>query len=150
MLDPRGLSQIGLVETKLSINNALQIRDPTGDKRVVDFCYGIPEEQYFNQNYDRSLIRRSMQGFLPDKVRLNQSVRGYQSADWIQRIQPSWGNITMNLEMMFQNESFRKFLDIDEIKRAIDLVGKDLNDRNTDYIYVLIVCYITGMFFGVE
>ena len=56
-------------------------RDPTQDKRIFEFCLGIPIEQYLAGGQSRSLIRRAMQGRLPDST-LRRTTRGLQSADW--------------------------------------------------------------------
>lgn len=58
----------------------LDVRDPTLDKRVMEFCIGVPEEQYARAGRNRMLIRRAMDGYLPDTVRLN-TRRGIQAAD---------------------------------------------------------------------
>ncbi len=41
-------------------------RDATMDKRIFDFCFGIPIEQYLAGGQARSIIRRAMQGQLPE------------------------------------------------------------------------------------
>ena len=68
----------------LDRNNLYAIRygndDPTNDIRVIRFCLSVPEEHYVQDGFDRALIRRSTENFLPDKVRLNQHYRGVQGA----------------------------------------------------------------------
>ena len=53
----------------------LDIRTPAFDRRIVEFCIGIPEDQYLRNGRDRWLIRRAMEGRLPDIV-LNQKKWG--------------------------------------------------------------------------
>ena len=57
------------------------VRDPTADKRVFEFCYAIPREQYLVGGIDRSLVRRAMRGRLPAST-LTRTMRGQQGADW--------------------------------------------------------------------
>ena len=47
---------------------------------MIKFCLSVPEEQFVQNGLDRSLIRRSTENLLPDKVRLNR-VRGFQAAE---------------------------------------------------------------------
>lgn len=68
----------GTAATKLSLKYRVWDRDATNDLRVINFCMSVPEEQYVQNGMDRSLIRRAMEGRLPDKVRLNQTRRGIQ------------------------------------------------------------------------
>ena len=82
--------QVDTLTTKLSLRYSLWKRDPTNDLRVVRFCLSVPEEQYVQNGLDRALIRRSTENYLPDKVRLNQRVRGVQGADWVHRMIPYW------------------------------------------------------------
>ena len=65
----------------------LSVRDPTEDVRVMQYCLSIPDRFYreSSSHTDRWLIRSSMQGLLPDAVRLNQR-RGRQSSDLLQRL----------------------------------------------------------------
>ena len=64
--------------------------------RVIHFCLSLPEEQYVQNGYDRALIRRATKRYLPDKVRLNQQIRGVQGADWVHRMIPNWKSLLMS------------------------------------------------------
>ena len=51
---------------RVRANFGIDIRTPAFDRRVVEFCIGIPQDQYLRKGRDRWLIRRAMQGRLPD------------------------------------------------------------------------------------
>ena len=53
----------------------MEVRDPTADVRLLEFCAGLPGELDTFGGGTRMLIRRSMAGVLPDTVRWN-TVRG--------------------------------------------------------------------------
>ena len=59
----------------------IEQRDPTQDKRIFEFCFGIPIEQFLVGGQSRSVIRRAMQGRLPEST-LRRTTRGLQAADW--------------------------------------------------------------------
>ena len=59
----------------------IDIRDPCGDKRLFDFCYAIPIEQYIVGDAPRSLVRRAMKDRLSAST-LTRTIRGQQGADW--------------------------------------------------------------------
>ncbi len=64
----------------------LEVRDPTVDKRVLEFCLGAPNRLYTAPDgTDRFLLRRSMDGLLPPGVLHNQR-RGRQAADLVARL----------------------------------------------------------------
>lgn len=59
----------------------IDLRDPTADRRVLDLCLSIPEEQYVRGGGFRALARRALRDHLPATV-LDERRRGLQSADW--------------------------------------------------------------------
>jgi len=71
----------------------LEMRDPTGDKRVVEFMLQLPNELFFSETGEnKQLLKLMMKGLLPDKV-LFQKKKGLQSADIIERVQPDLPDI---------------------------------------------------------
>ncbi|WP_145329065.1 asparagine synthase-related protein [Paenibacillus xylanexedens] len=109
----------GAVATKCSLRYRAWERDPTSDPRVIRFCLSVPIEQYVRQGTDRSLIRRATSPELPDKVRLNQRVRGVQPADWLHRILPDWQTFTSELQTLCSDSQVAGILNTDRIKSAL-------------------------------
>lgn len=58
----------------------MEVRDPTADVRLLEFCMGVPNEQDTLEGGERMLIRRATADILPDSVRWN-TIRGIQAAD---------------------------------------------------------------------
>ena len=56
-------------------------RDPTRDRRIIEFCFGIPPEQFLVGGQTRALVRRAMRDRLPEAT-LTSKARGLQAADW--------------------------------------------------------------------
>ncbi len=110
---------------KLSLRHSLWQRDPTNDINVIQFCLRVPEEQYVNNGLDRALIRRSTENYLPDKVRLNNRIRGIQGADWIHRTIPAWNSFMEELEHLCKNSVIAGFLNIQVIKDAICMIRQE-------------------------
>ncbi|MGE7880572.1 lasso peptide isopeptide bond-forming cyclase [Bacillus sp. NPDC094077] len=115
----------GTYETKLSLRYALWDRDPTNDLRVIQFCLSVPEEQYVQNGLDRSLIRRATKNFLPDKVRLNQRVRGVQGADGVYRMAPFWNEFIEEVEELSVDPVISEFLNVEVIKKAISKICRE-------------------------
>lgn len=109
----------GAMATKLSMRYGLIERDPTNDPRVVRYCLSVPLEQYVQKGRDRALLRRSTVNYLPDNVRLNQTIRGVQPADWIYRIMPEWDIWVSELKRMTNDNSISGYLNIDQILKGI-------------------------------
>jgi asparagine synthase (glutamine-hydrolysing) len=66
-------------ETNNKICAAFSVDDthPFFDRRLVEFCLGVPSEQKLTQGYARMIMRRGMAGILPEKVRWRTSKGNY-------------------------------------------------------------------------
>ncbi|MES2504507.1 MAG: asparagine synthase-related protein [Myxococcota bacterium] len=77
----------GLVQEALAFFSAeraiwgIEVRDPTHDQALVEFCLGLPNNQFVSKGMNRSLIRRSMKGFLSEEIRLRVD-KGDQLSHW--------------------------------------------------------------------
>jgi len=109
----------GTYATKLSLRYAVWDRDPSNDLRVVRFCLSVPEEQCVRDGVDRALIRRAARGYLPDKVRLNQKVRGAQGADGVHRMKAAWPAFIREAQEMLDDEAMRDYLDLEMLKESL-------------------------------
>lgn len=121
----------GVISTKQALAYRMAVRDPTVDKRVIEFCLSVPDSQYVRNGRDRFLLRRAMAGILPDKVRLNETIRGRQSADWTQRLQPNWPELVAEIKNIGMREAEREYLDIARIQQELTKFST-LNDNAAD------------------
>jgi asparagine synthase (glutamine-hydrolysing) len=66
----------GMVQTALEVYSrgcgefGVETRFPFLDKRLVEYCVAIPGEQKVSQGYTRAVVRRALQGYLPEAIRL--------------------------------------------------------------------------------
>ncbi len=146
ILRPQSYTHLGALETMVSLNYGIAKRDPTRDKRVIEFCLNIPGDQLVRDGQERYLIRKSMKGILPESVRLNYMVRGQQSADWIQRIAPEWGSFTHKLNTMLEYEELQSYLNINKLKDTIENIQGDLREDQWGEIRMLIISYVFSRF----
>ncbi|RLQ96293.1 asparagine synthase-related protein [Falsibacillus albus] len=109
----------GNSNTKLSLRYGIWNRDPTNDRRVIDYCLSVPVNQYVQHGVDRALIRRATENYLPDNVRLNQLTRGIQGADWLHRIVPEWKAVKDELKEMTNNKEMIRYFNMDYIRSEL-------------------------------
>lgn len=112
----------GTVGCKQSLRHSLWERDATNDLRVIRFCLSIPQEQYVQNGYGRSLIRRSTKDYLPDSIRLNQKVRGIQGADGLHRMLPSWNELLNELQHVVTDPAVSEYLNVNELTKALNII----------------------------
>lgn len=142
----RMLNHIGFFDTRLSLSHGVQLRDPTADKRVVEYCFRVPMEQYVKDSQERSLLRRSFKGIMPDRIRLNKIFRGRQSADWVQRLIPEWRNISAELEAMLKYDIVKHYIDEKQIRRILSRYRTALEIKPSEDFHSLILVYVFARF----
>ncbi len=96
----------------------IDMRDPCGDKRLFDFCYAIPIEQYIVGDAPRSLVRRAMKGRLPPST-LTRTIRGQQGADWYLSMQDARPSLSAEATLIEQSPTARRMLDLPRMRTLL-------------------------------
>ena len=147
MVDPLAFSHIAIIETKIALANGITLRDPSRDKRVIEFCLSVPSQEFVKDGKERLLIRRALKGILPDKIRLNTSKHGVQSADWIERLKPYWKDIKVELNKLFKPEGLiTKYVDLEKAKKELEQIGEDLVEENEESLRRLFIILVFARF----
>jgi asparagine synthase (glutamine-hydrolysing) len=97
----------------------IEQRDPTLDKGVFEFCFGIPIEQYLAGGQSRSIIRRAMEGRLPEST-LRRTMRGLQAADWYLTVGAARPQLSAELTRIERSPLVRHVLDIARLRVLLD------------------------------
>jgi len=97
----------------------IETRIPVADIDVVEYCHGIPEEQFLAEGVDRSLIRRAMWGLLPASVLTNRR-RGVQSADWFEKLSERRERLKADVDELAASPLVCRAIDVERLKRALD------------------------------
>lgn len=80
------LNHISEVEVKMGLARGIIIRDPMRDIRLVEYAWQLPSRLFADKEKGRLIARKSMEGIVPDKVRMNFDKRGLQGVDWHLRL----------------------------------------------------------------
>lgn len=112
------LAQIGELHTLLSLLTGVIQRDPTVDKRLLDYCIHIPLEQYCKNGSDRRLVREYMKDIMPPHI-LNSKGKGKQSADLTYRFTANWENIKKEWIDLYEKHNNSKYVDTNFAKRQL-------------------------------
>ncbi|HEY0130133.1 MAG TPA: asparagine synthase-related protein [Allosphingosinicella sp.] len=70
----------------------LDVRDPTGDRRLIETCLSIPAEIYLSGGVSRGLARRALADRLPPLV-VDETRKGFQAADWHEGLLADWDSV---------------------------------------------------------
>ncbi len=71
-----GIPELVRAEDALSMAFSLETRAPFLDHRLVEFCFRLPHFEKIADGWTKSLLRRAMQGALPERIRLRRDKVG--------------------------------------------------------------------------
>lgn len=94
----------------------ITIRDPFSDRRLVEWCLGVPEEQFHRDGTSRWLIRRMMTCILPDKVLHKPAELGLQMSDWHLRMTRDLPEVHADLERFASDGDICEMMDIPRLR----------------------------------
>jgi len=95
----------------------MDVRDPTADVRLLEYCLSVPPEQDTYGGGERMLIRRAMEGLLPPEVQWNR-VRGRQAADVALRLLNHRDEMNAVLRRLGAHPDVPRYLDLELMSRA--------------------------------
>ncbi len=89
---------------------------PYFDKRIIEFCLGLPAEQKFVKGYNRRIVRDAFADILPGKIRLRKNKTNFNASLYnaFLHIDKAW--FSLNLDTM--NEATYNYINIEYINRA--------------------------------
>lgn len=97
----------------------IEMRDPTADKRIYDFCFAIPREQFIAAGWSRSLARRAMKDRLPQSI-LTNCKRGLQDGDWNLSMAEALPEMRSELAILEKSPTASRTLDLQAIRTLLD------------------------------
>jgi asparagine synthase (glutamine-hydrolysing) len=113
----------------------LSVRDPTADRRVIEYTLSVPYEEFLSGGVPRSLARRAFADRLPGGV-INARVRGYQTADWYEALNGARSEIEEELALIMRCDAAAEALDfdwLDDCVRSWPIDGWERDDIRSKY-----------------
>jgi asparagine synthase (glutamine-hydrolysing) len=139
-----GRSIIGSLWQEIGAGYGLEVLDPTLDKRLMEFCLSIPDNQYFRNGRERWLIRRAMKGLIPQSVLFN-SRKGRQAADIGIRLMKTFDETLAVFREIERSELARQYLNIPLMRNLLDQVCNPITQQITRQIASI---FLRGLMVG--
>jgi asparagine synthase (glutamine-hydrolysing) len=98
--------------------HGMQVRDPTSYRPFLEFCFGIPDNQYLRAGVRRWLAKRLLQGKIPNIV-LNEKRRGQQAADWHLRLSRQRNALIEEIDWLNEDPAMRRRLNLTSLRDAL-------------------------------
>lgn len=122
MIDFKALRQIGETATKHSLATGVLLRDPTRDKRVIDYCVSLPISQFVKNGEDRRLVNVYMKDIIPPKV-ITSEQKGKQSADLKERCVRESERIIKEWLLIYRNHKDNEYVDCDKAIEQLENIN---------------------------
>jgi len=97
----------------------MQGRDPLGDRRITEFCFAIPPDQFMTAGTDRWLVRRLMKDRLPPEI-VDLKQRGRQTADWHARFTKDIDRYREEFEQAARDPDMARRFDVPRIRTIFE------------------------------
>jgi asparagine synthase (glutamine-hydrolysing) len=96
----------------------LDERDPTADRRLVEFSLTVPTEQFIHGGEPKALIKHVLAGRAAPEV-LDSRQKGYQAADWHERLDAARGRLEDEVERIGMVDETRRLIDVERLQRLL-------------------------------
>ncbi|WP_337848452.1 asparagine synthase-related protein [Sphingomonas sp.] len=93
-------------------------RDPTADRRLLEYCLSLPTEQFLLRGMPRSLVRRALADRLPPHV-LNERRKGLQAIDWHENLTAARAEVAAEIERLATCHEAAETLDVERMRALV-------------------------------
>ncbi len=107
----------GVIHSAYGAECGLEVRDPTTDVRLLEYCFGVPDEVHSHNGGERMLVRQAMEGLLPPEIQWN-TVRGRQAADVALRLLDHRDEMEATLHGLESTPAVAEYLDLATLRAA--------------------------------
>ncbi|MEJ2410378.1 MAG: asparagine synthase-related protein [Novosphingobium sp.] len=97
----------------------IDMRDPTVDRRLAEFSFAVPQEQFKKAGVPRSLLRRTMRGILPDTL-VNERRKGRQAADAATSLAVERSELLAEARHLRNSDFAPKSIDLDRMEAMLE------------------------------
>jgi asparagine synthase (glutamine-hydrolysing) len=94
-------------------------RDPTTDRRLIEFCLSIPEEEHLVNGIPKALARRAFAGRVAPEV-VQAREKGYQAADWYEGVIDARDSLREELTRLGRSPSAETALHLAPLTQLVD------------------------------
>ncbi|MFO1270415.1 MAG: asparagine synthase-related protein [Rubrivivax sp.] len=98
--------------------DGLELRDPTADLRLLEFCLAVPEEQSLRDGHTRWLLKRYARDLLPPEI-TGSPTKGLQAADWHEALAAAAPELQSALEGLQRHGRAGRLLDLASLQASL-------------------------------
>ena len=125
-----GSASLGATWMELGAAYGLDVRDPTRDRRMIEFCWRTPNHLFWASGRQRGLIRMGMHHSLPQEIMLARR-KGLQAADLGYRLLAERGAVLDALASIERHPLAGMWLDVGKMRETLHDLEQAVNADTT-------------------
>lgn len=110
----------GVTSAGWSALHEVEFRDPLADRKLMEWCLGVPDYRVCRSGVRRGLAKHTMRGHLPQEVLHKPVETGRQLADWHVRLSRDLERIRAEFERFSQDPQVASMLDLVRLNGFLD------------------------------
>jgi asparagine synthase (glutamine-hydrolysing) len=96
----------------------LDERDPTGDRRLIEFCLSLPLEMLLKDGVRRPLARAALSDRLPREV-LDEKRKGYQASEWYKGLTQALPSVRALIDRIGASGEASSLIDVEKLRGLV-------------------------------
>lgn len=96
----------------------IDVRDPSADRRLIEFCLSVPPEEYLADGMSRALARRALSDRLPDAI-THETRKGLQGVDWFEGLDAARGQLVEEIAAIARDPAAAALLDLERLQGLV-------------------------------
>jgi asparagine synthase (glutamine-hydrolysing) len=97
----------------------IDLRDPTADRRLMEFCLSVPTEQFYRGGVPKALGRAALLDRVPLEV-LSEKRKGNQAVDWHEGLTVARRQLRDEVSRFEQTEATARALDLNRMRTLVE------------------------------
>lgn len=115
----------------------IEYRYPLLDVELISFCLAVPSRLKYSRGIDRYLFRRSLDGWLPDDVRMAAGPRGSANPGNYARKRRDHEALMARLHALAPDNPVFAYLDLEKLQRQKRIPNRFPRERHSDILRAL-------------
>lgn len=141
---------LGELDTKAGLAHGIVLRDPTRDKRMLEFCYQLPYHYFAYHGTPRWLIRNNLRDILPTQLLDDWLRYGVQNSDCNQRIARDFDTLYPTFTRVTASPGLTKYINSEKINRFLESAASGLQPDEEDNLLYFSFLFILANYLEIK
>ena len=141
---------LGELDTKAGLAHGIVLRDPTRDKRMLEFCHQLPYHYFAYHGTPRWLIRNNLRDILPTQLLDDWLRYGVQNSDCNQRIARDFDTLYPAFTRVTASPGLTKYINSEKINRFLERTASGLQPDEEDNLLYFSFLFVLATYLEIK